>query len=107
VTQEFTTQAKFSIPNLAKKLSPLSISKNLIFIVLAFILSIIYISNSNKATSIVREHTKKLNELKEERWRYRDLQSRLMYQTSENQMTQKASQYGLKPHDKPAFEILK
>jgi hypothetical protein len=88
-------------------LSPLSIVKNIPYIVLIFILTVIYISNSNKAISLVREHSRKLNELKEERWRYRDLQSRLMYQTSERMIIEKSSSIGLQPLDRPAFEIVK
>lgn len=100
-------QRKFSISKVEGFFSPLSLVKNMPYILLAFVLALVYISNSNKATSIVREHSKKLNELKEERWRYRDLQSRLMYQTSEKMIMEKSSTIGLKPLEKPAFEIIK
>ncbi len=83
------------------------IINNVSYIIFAFILCIIYVANSNKANSLLREQSKKLDQLKEVNWRYKDLQSRLMYQTSENQMRQKADQIGLKPLEKPAFEIYK
>lgn len=98
---------KLSIGSVEHLLSPFSLTKNMPYILLAFVLSVVYISNSNKATAIVREHSKKMNELKEERWRYRDLQSRLMYQTSEKLIIEKSQHLGLKPLEKPAFEIKK
>ncbi len=88
-------------------LSPFSLIKNISYIVLAFVLIVVYISNSNKANSLVREQSIKTAELKESRWRYRDLQSRLMYQTSERMIQEKSAYLGLKPQDKPAFEIVK
>ena len=98
---------KININKVGSILSPFSLTENMPFLLLGFVLCVIYISNSNKATSIVRDHTKKLNELKEERWRYRDLQSRLMYQTSEKLITEKSKDLGLRPLEKPAFEIIK
>lgn len=84
-----------------------SIVNNVSYIIFAFMLCISYVANSNKANNILREQGKKAQVLKEVNWRYKDLQSRLMYQTSENQMKEKAAQIGLKPLEKPAFEILK
>lgn len=96
-----------SIPRLATWLTPFSFFKNMPYVILAFVLVVIYISNANKATAIMREDAKKKTELKEERWRYRDLQSRLMYQTSEKLIIEKSQSLGLKPLEKPAFEIIK
>lgn len=98
---------KLSLPKLVDWLSPFSITRNIPYLVLAFILIVVYISNSNKAIAIVKEHNRKLNELKEERWRHRDLQSRLMNLTTEKMMIEKSERLGLKPLDKPAFEIKK
>jgi cell division protein FtsL len=100
-------ERKFSLPKLVEWLSPFSITKNILYIIVVFALSVIYISNSNKATAVVKEHNKKINELKEERWRNRDLQSRIMNLTTEHKMIEKSAKYELKPLDKPAFEIKK
>lgn len=83
------------------------IVNNVSYIIFAFMLCISYVANSNKANNILREQSKKLETLKEVNWRYKDLQSRLMYQTSENQIKERAAQVGLKPLEKPAFEIVK
>lgn len=81
--------------------------QNAYYLVMVFLLCIVYIANSNKSISVIREINIKSQELKEVNWRYRDIQSRLMYQTSENQMADRSAQLGLKPLEKPAFEIYK
>lgn len=81
--------------------------QNAYYLVMIFLLCIAYIANSNKSISIIREINTKSQELKEVNWRYKDIQSRLMYQTSENQMADRSATLGLKPLEKPAFEIYK
>lgn len=81
--------------------------QNAYYLVMGFLLCIVYIANSNKSISVIREINIKTKELKEVNWRYKDIQSRLMNQTSENQMSQRSAQLGLKPLEKPAFEIYK
>jgi cell division protein FtsL len=79
--------------------------RNTPYLIFLALLCVLYITNTNKAVFLNREINKKTKELKELKWRYMDVQSRLMYQTSETQLMQKAQQIGLKPLDKPPFEI--
>lgn len=79
--------------------------QNAYYLVMIFLLCIAYIANSNKSISIIREINTKSQALKEVNWRYKDIQSRLMYQTSENQMADRSAKLGLRPLEKPAFEI--
>lgn len=79
--------------------------RNTPYLIFLALLCVLYITNTNKAILLNREINNKTKELKELKWRYMDVQSRLMYQTSETQLMQKAQQIGLKPLDKPPFEI--
>lgn len=79
--------------------------RNMPYLIFLALLAIIYIANNNHAIALVRAIDHKKKELKELRWRYMDLQSRLMYQTSESQLKLKTAELGLKPLKEPAFEI--
>lgn len=81
------------------------IVKNMPFLTFITFLAIIFIGNNNKAIRLVRAINQKKEELKEVRWRYMDVQSQLMYQTTESQLKQKTEGLGLKPLEEPAFEI--
>jgi hypothetical protein len=69
------------------------------------VLCILYITNNNRAISLTRSINDKSKELKELRWKYMDIQSRLMFQASETQMINRSAALGLKPLDRPAFEV--
>jgi len=90
---------------LADRLSYKGIVNNMPYLMFITFLCIIYIANNNRAISLTRSLNEKNKELKELKWRYLDIQSRLMYQTSESQLNLKAEAIGLKPLEKPAFEI--
>lgn len=79
--------------------------KNMPYLIFLTLLAIIYIANNNHAIALVRQIDIKKKELKQLHWRYMDLQSRLMYQTSESQLKLKTEALGLKPLKEPAFEI--
>lgn len=81
------------------------IVRNIPFLLFLSVLCVLYIANSSRAVSLTRELTEKGKQLKELRWQYLDIQSRLMLATSESQLTQQAAGIGIKPLDKPAFEI--
>lgn len=87
------------------KVSYKGLVKNTPYLMFLTLLCILYIANTNRAIFLIRSNTEKAKELKELRWRYLDIQSRLMYQTSETQLVPKAQKIGLKPLDKPAYEI--
>lgn len=79
--------------------------KNVPFILYLAILSVFYITNNSLAADLVRETESINKELKELKWQYLDVQSRLIKATSEEELLKVSSQYGLKPMEKPAFEI--
>ena len=81
------------------------IVRNIPFLLFLSVLCVLYIANSSRAVSLTRELTEKGKQLKELRWQYLDIQSRLMLATSESQLTRRAADIGIKPLDKPAFEI--
>lgn len=69
------------------------------------VLAVLYITNNSRAIALVRSLDQKQAELKELKWEYLDVQSRLMYATSESQLIEAARAQGLEPLDKPPFEI--
>ena len=87
------------------RISYQGIVRNMPYLMFLTLLAILYITNNNKAISLTRSVNEQTKELKELKWRYMDLQSRLMYQTSESQLIKKTELFGLKPLDRPAFEI--
>lgn len=91
--------------DIVERISYQGIVRNMPYLMFLTLLCILYITNNNRAISLTRDINTKTKELKELRWRYMDIQSRLMYQTSETQLIPKAATIGLKPLDKPAFEI--
>lgn len=87
------------------RISYKGIVKNMPYLMFLTVLCMLYITNNNRAISLTRSINDKSKELKELRWKYMDIQSRLMFQTSETQMIGRSQAMGLKPLDKPAFEI--
>lgn len=79
--------------------------KNVPFILYLAVLSVFYITNNSLAADLVRETESVNKELKELKWEYLDVQSRLIKATSEEELLKTSLQYGLKPMEKPAFEI--
>jgi hypothetical protein len=90
---------------MADRFSYKGIVNNMPYLMFVTFLCIIYIANNNRAISMTRSLNEKNKELKELKWRYLDIQSRLMYQTSESQLNLKTEAIGLQPLEKPAFEI--
>lgn len=96
---------KGSWSEVVDRISYQGIVRNMPYLMFLTVLCILYITNNNRAISLTRSINDKSKELKELRWKYMDVQSRLMFQTSETQMTNKTASFGLKPLEKPAFEI--
>lgn len=90
---------------LVDRISFQGIVNNMPYLMFVALLCLLYITNNNKAISLTRSINDKTKELKELKWRYMDLQSRLMYQTSESQLMKKSALLGLNPLTRPAFEI--
>lgn len=78
---------------------------NIPFMLFVAALGAIYITNNSKAADLVRALDRKNKELKELRWEYADVQSRLIFSTSESELARKLGPDGLYPLEKPAFEI--
>lgn len=91
--------------DIVDRISYQGIVRNMPYLMFLTVLCILYITNNNRAISLTRSINNKTKELKELRWKYMDIQSRLMFQTSETQLIPKAQTIGLQPLDKPAFEI--
>lgn len=96
---------KGSWSEIVDRISYQGIVRNMPYLMFLTVLCILYITNNNRAISLTRSINEKTKELKELRWRYMDIQSRLMFQTSETQIIDKTNAFGLKPLAKPAFEI--
>jgi len=97
--------AKTTWRDVVERFSYNGIVRNIPFLLFLSVLCVLYIANSSRAVSLTRELTEKGKQLKELRWQYLDIQSRLMLATSESQLTRRAADIGIKPLDKPAFEI--
>lgn len=78
---------------------------NIPFLLFIAGLGAIYITNNSKAADLVRSISQKTKELKELKWEYSDVQSRLIFATSESQIHKESANIGLAPLEKPAFEI--
>jgi len=103
--ESIATPAKGSWREIIDRISYKGIVKNMPYLMFLTVLCILYITNNNRAISLTRSINEKTKELKELRWKYMDIQSRLMYQTSETQMINRSAALGLKPLDRPAFEV--
>jgi hypothetical protein len=103
--QAATRAKKKSWRDVVEMVSYNGIVRNVPFLLYLAVLCVLYIANGSRAVALTRTLTQKNKELKELRWQYLDIQSRLMYATSESQLTKKAESLGLKPLEKPAFEV--
>lgn len=83
------------------------IVNNIHFMVFVAVLLLLYISNDQRAIQTQREINRKNDELKELRWKYMDVKSRLMSVGMEAEVIRKADKIGLKPMMMPAFRIEK
>lgn len=103
--QPIAQQKKLSWRDVVEKISYNGIVRNIPFLLFLAVLSVLYIANGSRAVALTRSLTEKGKELKELRWQYLDIQSRLMYATSESQLIKRAESIGLKQLEKPAFEV--
>lgn len=95
----------FSIADLVERFSYQGIVRNTPYLIFLALLCVVYITNNNRAISLNRSINKKEKELKEIRWSYLDIQSRLMLASSETQLIERAQTIGLKPLEKPPYEV--
>ena len=78
---------------------------NVPFMIFLALLALAYISNSNNGVALSRAIEKKNKELEEVRWKFKDAEANLIFSLSEKQISDRAFSMGIKPLDKPAFEI--
>lgn len=78
---------------------------NIPFMIFLALLALAYISNSNNGVALSREIEKKNKELEEIRWKFKDAEAQLILNLSEKKISDRALKMGIKPLDKPAFEI--
>src|SRR4051812_36026311 len=91
--------------SLVEKVSYKAIVNNIPFLAFLVLLCVLYISNSHRAIEMQREMNAQNKILKELRWKYVDVKSRLMYVKTETQMIKNAEVIGLKPSLLPAYKI--
>lgn len=98
-------QVKSDWKALVDKISYKAIVNNIPFISFIALLGVVYISNSMKAIEMQREISKEKASLKELRWRYMDVKSRLIKTKKETEVIYNAEKLGLKPLALPAYTI--
>lgn len=91
--------------SLLERVSYRGIVNNIPFLAFAALLCIVYISNSQRAVAVQREMNKNEKELKELRWKYMDIKSKLMNAGMETEVIRNATAIGLKPLMLPAYKI--
>lgn len=68
-------------------------------------LLILYINNTQSAVEMQGELNKQNKQLKELRWKYMDVKTRLMFARMETEVMKKGMQQGLKPLMLPAYAV--
>ncbi len=79
---------------------------NIPYVAFVALLCIIYIANSHRAVETQRELNKQQQTLKELRWHYMDIKTRLMNAGMETEMIRRGEAQGLKPLLLPAYSIV-
>ncbi len=90
---------------LVDKISYKGIVNNIPYLAFVVLLCIIYISNNQKAIEIQKEINKEERKIKELRWKYMDIKSKLMHAGMEAEVIRNAAKTGLKPLMLPAYRI--
>lgn len=91
---------------LVDKLSYKAIVNNIPFLAFVALLAVLYINNSQRAVDMQRKLNKENKVLKELRWKYMDVSSKLMYVKMESEVIKRASSLGMKPMSLPAYSIV-
>jgi hypothetical protein len=91
---------------LISKLTYKGIVNNVPYVAFVALLCIIYIANNHRAVETQRELNKQQQTLKELRWRYMDIKTRLMNAGMETEMIRRGEAQGLKPLLLPAYSIV-
>ncbi len=87
------------------RLSYKAIVNNIPYLAFVSLLLILYINNSQRAIEIQGELNRQNKILKELRWKYMDVKSRLMNTQMETEVIKSAARIGLKPMTLPAYSV--
>lgn len=93
--------------SLLNRISYTGIVRNIPYVSFVVLLCVLYIANNQNAIETQRQLNKKNEELKELRWRYMDIKSRLMNAGMETEVIRNAIAIGLKPLEQPAYKIVR
>lgn len=92
---------------LLERVSYKGIVSNIPFLMFVALLCVVYISHNQSAMDTQRELERRQQELKELRWKYMDIKTRLMNAGMEAQVIRNAGVIGLKPLMLPAYRVQK
>lgn len=90
---------------LLEKVSYKAIVNNIPYLAFVALLGVLYINNSQHAIEMQRDLNNKNKELKELRWKYMDIKTKLMNARMEMEVIKNAGRLGLKPMILPAYRI--
>lgn len=91
---------------LLDKVSYKGIVSNIPYLAFVALLIIVYISNSQRAIETQRQINKEDKNLKELRWKFMDIKTKLMSAGTEGAVIRNAADIGLKPLTLPAYKII-
>jgi hypothetical protein len=89
------------------KLSYKGIVNNIPYLAFIVLLCVLYITSNQRTIETQRKLNDRIEELKELRWKYMDVKSRLMNAGMEAEVIVNASVIGLKPMMLPAYSVTK
>ena len=92
---------------LVDKLSYKGIVNNVPYLAFIVLLCVLYITSNQRTIETQRKLNERNEELKELRWKYMDVKSRLMNAGMEAEVIVNASSIGLKPMMLPAYRVTK
>jgi cell division protein FtsL len=92
---------------LVDKLSYKGIVNNVPYLAFIVLLCVLYITSNQRTIETQRKLNARNEELKELRWKYMDVKSRLMNAGMEAEVIRNASVIGLKPMMLPAYRVTK
>lgn len=87
------------------KLSYNGIVNNIGFLTLLFVLALTYIYSNQEMIAVQRELNKQNKILKELRWKYMDVKSRMLNAGMETEIIRNATKIGMKPMMFPAYKV--
>ena len=91
---------------LAARLSYRTMAGNVPYFAFVALLCVIYIANGHRAVEMQRQLNNANDTLKELRWKYTDIQTKLMNAGTETDILRRGATIGLQPLTLPAYSIV-